>query len=241
MSGEAAACPMEPNASFARGIKFAQDAVQEIREKLVEFEKLHPELPEKACSFLAENLDKSRDGIQALLHLTEVMKCGAAEIPIRAIIGAVSQAGTALSGLQDKAGQFDEKIKPVFGVSALVVPAVEQAFVGLALVSATAADHAQKDLTHLQGLSHGLRNEVAAAAKGGALDKVVKPTPEKAANEAFKITDRVAVIRELAAKSTKELDGKFGPPPAAKGTAASSLSSTFAMGSAFACFGTCPK
>eukprot|EP00906_Rhabdomonas_costata_P020293 RCo029491 len=226
MSGEAAACPMEPNASFARGIKFAQDAVQEIREKLVEFEKLHPELPEKACSFLAENLDKSRDGIQALLHLTEVMKCGAAEIPIRAIIGAVSQAGTALSGLQDKAGQFDEKIKPVFGVSALVIPAVEQAYVGLSTVSAYAADHAQKDLTHLKTLSGGLRGEIAAAAKGGPLDKVLKPAPEKAANEAFKITDRVAEVKEVATKLAKELDGKYGPSAVSKGGLAALFSST---------------
>lgn len=237
-----AACPLEPNASFTRGIELALSAVQEVRDKLVEFERSHPEVTEKACGVLAEHLDKSRDGIQALHHLTEVMKCGAAEIPIRAIIGAVSQAGTALVTLREKATQFDDKIKPTYGVSALVLPATEQAFVGLALVSSTASDHALKDLTQLQGLSGGLRTKVSEASKGG-LDKLVKPAPEKAAEEKFKITERVGKVKELAVQTTKELDTRFGAVPATKGStigSAPNLSSMFSMGSAFASFGGAP-
>lgn len=192
-------------AKYQQGMEMARNALEEVKKKLAEFDTSHAS--EKASQYLSTALEKVQAALAELGHVTEQLKSGPAEIPVKAITNALASASAAFTQLQEKAKQYDEEYKLSSRVSAVVAHPQEQASAALATIAAYAAHASDTANAQLQGVSHGLRAKLTDAASAG-LDKAL-PQAVKA-DEMFHVSERAAATKALLVQTAKDLEEKFG-------------------------------
>lgn len=192
-------------AKYQQGMEMARNALEEVKKKLAEFDTSHAS--EKASQYLSTALEKVQAALAELGHVTEQLKSGPAEIPVKAITNALASASAAFTQLQEKAKQYDEEYKLSSRVSAVVASPKEQASAALATIAAYAAHASDTANAQLQGVSHGLRAKLTDAASAG-LDKAL-PQAVKA-DEMFHVSERAAATKALLVQTAKDLEEKFG-------------------------------
>jgi phage gpG-like protein len=152
-------------------------------------------------------VEKAQAALADLGQITDSLKSGPAEVPVKAITNALTQVTSAFNHLLDLAHQYDDTYKLSTHVSGILTHPREEVNAALATIAAYASHAADSANAQLKGVSDGLRAKIAQTASTG-LDRAL-PQAVKA-DELFHVSERAAATKALLLQTMRDLDEKFG-------------------------------